>query len=405
MSQKIEKEYSEVFYYCIQEAVYWKLKAEIYNNSEQDKKRMQDPTKSSSCKIHSQNCVTKYVYIPTDRRNIDESKIDLELTKVGVGARSGVNNVMLVVKEIEECKKQNTLDMMLMLSVYGAPFNDRGIIMVTEECKRTNNHQNNVPNSDVEYLKSKTVSEEYLDIIRLIANENRIFLLNKKSVDQNRVQTLEGEIYQNQLFEIGKDLYRKIVPNNNEAEFHVEKARTIVDELRVCDKALIEFKSIQELFRKKFTDVKTCLDNCKNKDHPDYLEAKERYGDLKKPTEKKPFYEDNPEKYLDRINTVTILEKSKFADATILIDFISAIPDRGVLGDIKRNPKNTVVTVSGIGATTSAGAGIGGTIGILGGPIGVVVGGAIGGVAGGAVGGISAAIGYAVAKNKKNSEK
>ena len=196
MFQKVEKSYSEVFYYCIQEAVYWKLKAEIYNNSEQDKKRIHDPTKSSSCNIHSENNVTKYVYIPTDKKNIDPDNFDLELTKVGLGARSGVDNVMLVVKAIGECKEQNTLDMISKLSHYGGEFKDRGMVMVTEESKLIDDDQaEDFPETEEKYFKNEARSDEFSEIFKILANENRVFSFDKKRVDETRRRSQIGEFF------------------------------------------------------------------------------------------------------------------------------------------------------------------------------------------------------------------
>ena len=188
------KGYSEVFYYCIHEAVYWKLKAEIYNNSEQDKKRIQDPTKSSSCNIHSENDVTKYVYIPTDKKNIDPDNFDLELTKVGLGARSGVDNVMLVVKEFEECKEQNTLDMIERLSFYGGEFKDRGMVMVTNELKLIDDDQpDDIPETEEKYFKNEARSDEYSDILKILTNENKVFTYEKRKIDESRMRSQMGE--------------------------------------------------------------------------------------------------------------------------------------------------------------------------------------------------------------------
>ena len=186
--------YSEVFYYCLQEAIYWKLIAEIYYNSEQDKKRIQDPTKASSCIIHSENDVTKYVYIPTDKENIDEDKIELELTKVGLGARSGVDNVMLVVKEFEECKKQNTLDMISKLSHYGGEFKERGMVMVTEERKLIDDNQpDELPETESNYFKNE--ADDYSDILKILIAENRVFCFDKKRVDKPKMGTEMGEFF------------------------------------------------------------------------------------------------------------------------------------------------------------------------------------------------------------------
>ena len=192
--RKVEENYSAVFYYCLQEAVYWKLKAEIYNNSEQDKKRIQDSTKSSSCKIHSQNDVTKYVYIPTDKKNIDEAKIDLELSKVGFGSRYGVDNVMLVVKEFEECKEQRTLDMVDKLSFYGGEFKDRGMLMVTEDSKLIDDDQpDGFPETEAKYFRNEVRSDAYSDIFKISANEGKVFSFEKKRIDGPEIRTETGE--------------------------------------------------------------------------------------------------------------------------------------------------------------------------------------------------------------------
>ena len=190
------KGYSEVFYYCIQEAIYWKLKAEIYSNSEQDKKCIQDPTKSSSCKIHSENDVTKYVYIPTDKKNINPDIFDLELTKVGLGARNGVDNVMLVVKEFEECKREDTFNMMSKLGFHGGKFKDRGMVMVTEESKLIDDDQaEDFPETESQYFRNVARSNDYSNILKTLTAENRVFSFDKKRVDEPKMRTEMGEFF------------------------------------------------------------------------------------------------------------------------------------------------------------------------------------------------------------------
>ena len=136
------------------------------------------------------------MYIPTDKKNIDPYNFDLELTKVGLGARSGVNNVMLVVKEFQECKELNTLDMISKLSHYGGEFKDRGMVMVTEESKLIDDYQaEDFPETESEYFTKEATSNEYSDILKILTAENRVFSFDKKRVDEPKMRTEMGEFF------------------------------------------------------------------------------------------------------------------------------------------------------------------------------------------------------------------
>ena len=347
------------------------------------------------------------MYIPTDRRNIVESNFDLELTKVGLGARNRLNNVMLVVKKIDEFKDQNTLDMIVLLSIYGAPFQDRGIVIVRERCR----------------VRDWTKSNKYLDIFKHLGNEKRIFSYDQ---DNPRMQTELQEFFkqtrsitsgrcQNKLTETGMKLYRKLSAVNKGMGFQINKdffiqvseARNQVNKLRTCDKLLMELKKVQNIFGCQMEEIKKGLDSC-DTDHPNYSPLKEKYEALSM-TERKLFYDDNPENYSKLIQSAISFEKDLLFQAVSLTEELKEIPGatplvvKGaymILTDIVTNPvkATATATVAGIGATTLGGAGIGGTIGLLGGPIGVVVGGAIGAAAGGAVGAVGATVGYITAK-------
>ena len=153
------------------------------------------------------------MYIPTDKKNIDESKIDLELTKVGVGARSGVDNVMLVVKEFGECKTLDTFNMISKLGFHGGKFEDRGMVMVTDESKLIEDIQPDEPlEVESKYFKNEAKCDDYSDIFKILTAENRVFSFDKKRVDEPKTRTEMGEFF-NQEGEDNrtKDNFQKIL--------------------------------------------------------------------------------------------------------------------------------------------------------------------------------------------------
>ena len=337
MYQKVERSYSEVFYYCIQEAVYWKLKAEIYNNSEQDKIRIEDPTKSSNCKIHSENDVTKYVYIPTDMKNIDENQIDLELTKVGLGARNGVDNVMLVVKELEECRTKDTFNMISKLGFHGGEFKESGMVMVTEDRKLINDRERtNFSEPEEQYFR-KEAKQGYSSVLRTVAEKNRVFSFDKRRIDENPNQERKDRR--------SISNFRKI---RNSAEIVRHTTKGVKYKSRLTDTGLTMYNRIDILSRER-----------------DFQFDKKINQDV-----------------------INVFSEGLYLMKELRIDERKYVNEQLKAEEVL----GTLFILGGIGVGAVYGAGVGGTIGSVAGPPGVILVGAIGGVIGGVGGGIVRAV-------------
>ncbi|KAI6653540.1 hypothetical protein LOD99_3435 [Oopsacas minuta] len=130
---KILTDYGDIVQYCLDEACHWKRLAEIQKRNSMDKIRIGDPSKMNWCSTHIDNQAVKYVYMPADKRVIDEATIDVELVKCGIMQRDGIDASMLAVKSIESFKDEEMKSIFDRLNTYGGDFKDRGMLMITDE--------------------------------------------------------------------------------------------------------------------------------------------------------------------------------------------------------------------------------------------------------------------------------
>ena len=130
---KVLTDYGEIVQYCLDEACHWKRLAEIHKRNSVDKKRIGDPSKMNWCSTHIDNEAVKYVYMPADKRVIDEDTIDMELLKCGIMQRDGIDASMLAVKNIESFKDEEIKSIFDRLNIYGGDFKNRGMIMIADE--------------------------------------------------------------------------------------------------------------------------------------------------------------------------------------------------------------------------------------------------------------------------------
>ena len=172
---KVLTDYGEIVQYCLDEACHWKRLAEIHKRNSIDKKRIGDPSKMNWCSTHIDNEAVKYVYMPADKRVIDEDTIDVELVKCGIMQRDGIDASMLAVKSIESFKDEEMKSIFDRLNVYGGDFKDRGMIMIVDE------EANFDPVTDQEKIDDILTDRNCPEFFREIAKdlEDRIIPVHK----------------------------------------------------------------------------------------------------------------------------------------------------------------------------------------------------------------------------------
>ena len=179
-------DYGEIVQYCLDEACHWKRLAEIRKRNSADKLRIGDPSKVTWCSTHIDNQTVKYVYMPADKRVIDENTIDIELVKCGIMQRDGIDASMLAVKSIESFKDEEMKSIFDRLNTYGGDFKDRGMIMIADEEVYFD------PVRDRERIDDILVDKDCPEFFREVARdlEDRIIPIHKVSIENEFVKTV-----------------------------------------------------------------------------------------------------------------------------------------------------------------------------------------------------------------------
>ena len=183
---KILTDYGEIVQYCLDEACHWKRLAEIRKRNANDKRRIGDPSKMTWCATHIDNQAVKYVYMPADKRVIDERTIDIELVKCGVMQRDGIDASMLAVKSIDSFKDEEMKSIFDRLNTYGGDFKDRGMIVIADE------EGDFDPIKDREKIEDILVDKNCPEFFREVARdlEDRIIPVHKVGIENDFVKTV-----------------------------------------------------------------------------------------------------------------------------------------------------------------------------------------------------------------------
>lgn len=253
---KIAKNYDDIFHYCIQEAVVLKKAAEIWKTSEQDKKRIADPKRASRCIIPMDGDNIEYVYIPTDKRLIDQESIDLEVLKAGFLQRNGLDATALTVKNIDSFKKntETIKNMYDLLNIYGGDFNDRGIVLINDR-KKSSSHraplaipqnnplmENEIINNDgsddkkriENILDSDGCPELLFEIMEKI--EERCFWVDNVANDENLkwgIDTCINDNRSDKNTEIAKFNTKKMIDSIREVHHNTEGKKHISNVMKI----------------------------------------------------------------------------------------------------------------------------------------------------------------------------
>ena len=183
---RILTDYGEIVQYCLDEACHWKHLAEIHKRNSVDKRRIEDPSKVTWCATHIDKQAVKYVYMPADKRVIDEDTIDLELVKCGIMQREGIDASMLAVKSIESFKDEEMKSIFDRLNTYGGDFKERGMIMIADEEFEFD------PVRDRERIDDILVDKDCPEFFREVARdlEDRIIPVHKVSIENEFLKTV-----------------------------------------------------------------------------------------------------------------------------------------------------------------------------------------------------------------------
>lgn len=282
---KVLTDYGEIVQYCLDEACHWKRLAEIHKRNSIDKQRIGDPSKMNWCSTHIDNEAVKYVYMPADKRVIDEDTIDVELVKCGIMQRDGIDASMLAVKNIESFKDEEMKSIFDRLNTYGGDFKDRGMIMIADE------EANFDPVTDREKIDDILTDKNCPEFFREIAKdlEDRVIPVHKvidvelvKPVDIGRQSAVanhrklidgmkridevtEGKKHISEIAEVGCKTFEKIQVLNVEGVEEMEGMKRIEEAIvfevfetkatlmqgRVDKERIIEEKRVEERIYQK----------------------------------------------------------------------------------------------------------------------------------------------------------